>query len=106
MSNDECSTFVLAKERKEDRERMIVPKLLFPLKEWLWSFLPGHSFIWDFEEEEERQMEKLREEEMKPIHNTVKMIIIAGIITDYNSCCRFQVVSSSQSLVTAHQIPL
>lgn len=48
-------------ETKEDKEKEIDPKLLFPLKEWLWSFLPGHSFKWDFEDEEE-------EDEVVPIH--------------------------------------
>lgn len=54
-------SFIL--ETKEDREREIDPKLLFPLKEWLWSFLPGHSFKWDFEDEEEE------EDEVVPIHD-------------------------------------
>lgn len=55
-------------ETKADKEREIDPKLLFPLKEWLLSFLPGHSFKWDFEEEEEKMME----DEMMPIHQDVR----------------------------------
>lgn len=53
------------KETKEDKEKEIDPKLLFPLKEWLWSFLPGHAFKWDFEDEEE-------EDEVVPIHEDVR----------------------------------
>ena len=60
------------KEKKEDKEREIDPKLLFPLKEWLLSFLPGHSFKWDFEEEEERRIQKAKEQEMLPLHQEVK----------------------------------
>lgn len=55
-------------ERKEDKEREIDPRLLFPLKEWCLSFLPGHSFQWDFEEEENERLQKEKEEEMKPLH--------------------------------------
>ena len=58
-------------EKKEDKEREIDPKLLFPLKEWLLSFLPGHTFKWDFVEEEERQLKKAKQEELMPIHDTV-----------------------------------
>lgn len=59
-------------ESKEDKEREIDPKLLFPLKEWFMGFLPGHSFKWDFVEEEERRIEKAKDEEMRPIHEKVK----------------------------------
>ncbi|KAJ7384422.1 hypothetical protein OS493_021834 [Desmophyllum pertusum] len=54
----------LVLETKEDKERVIDPKLLFPLKEWLLSFLPGHTFKWDIEEEEE----KMTDAEGMPIH--------------------------------------
>ena len=37
-------------ETKEDRAREIDPKLLFPLKEWLYGFLPDHTFEWDIDE--------------------------------------------------------
>ncbi|XP_001632376.2 sodium-coupled monocarboxylate transporter 1 [Nematostella vectensis] len=39
-------------ETKEDRARakQLDPKLLFPTKAWLLSFLPGHKFEWDIEE--------------------------------------------------------
>ena len=53
------------KETKEDKEKEIDPKLLFPLKEWLWSFLPGPSVKWDFEDEEE-------EDEVVPIREDVR----------------------------------
>ena len=56
------------KETKEDKERVIDPKLLFPLKEWLLSFLPGHTFKWDIEEEEE----KMTDDEGMPIHQDVR----------------------------------
>ena len=26
------------------------PKLLFPLKDWLYGFLPDHKFTWDIDE--------------------------------------------------------
>ena len=57
---------------KEDKEREIDPKLLFPVKEWFLGFLPGRSFKWDFLEEEERRIEKENEEELMPIHEKVK----------------------------------
>ena len=37
-------------ETKEDRAREIDPKLIFPLKEWLYGFLPDHKFSWDIDE--------------------------------------------------------
>ncbi|XP_048584947.1 sodium-coupled monocarboxylate transporter 1-like [Nematostella vectensis] len=42
-------------ETKIDRARAeeLDPRLLFPTKAWLWSFLPGHKFEWDIEEEED-----------------------------------------------------
>ena len=59
-------------ETKEDKERVIDPKLLFPVKEWLLSWLPGHSFKWDFEEEEEAKLRAEDEfEENVPIHQEV-----------------------------------
>lgn len=42
----------LAFETKEDRDREIDPKLMFPLKEWLYGFLPDHSFSWGLDEDE------------------------------------------------------
>lgn len=42
----------LAFETKEDREREIDPKLMFPLKEWFYGFLPDHSFSWGLDEDE------------------------------------------------------
>lgn len=60
------------KETKEDRERVIDPKLLFPTKEWLMSWLPGHSFKWDFVEEEEAKLRAMTDEENKPIHDEVR----------------------------------
>ena len=36
-------------ETKEDRKRQISPKLFFPLKAWLYGFLPGHHFSWEEE---------------------------------------------------------
>ena len=39
-------------ETKEDREREIDPKLMFPLKEWFYGFLPDHSFSWGLDEDE------------------------------------------------------
>lgn len=60
------------KETKEDKEKEIDPKLLFPLKEWLWSFLPGHSFKWDFEDEEE-------EDEVVPIHEDVRHLNVSSL---------------------------
>ena len=36
-------------ETKEDRKRQINPKLFFPLKSWLYGFLPGHHFSWEEE---------------------------------------------------------
>lgn len=50
---------------------MIDPKLLFPVKEWLLSWLPGHSFKWDFVEEEEAKLRAEELEESKPIHQEV-----------------------------------
>ena len=50
---------------------MIDPKLLFPVKEWLLSWLPGHSFKWDFEEEEEAKLRAEELEEKEPIHQGV-----------------------------------
>lgn len=50
---------------------MIDPKLLFPVKEWLLSWLPGHSFKWDFVEEEEAKLREEELEESKPIHQEV-----------------------------------
>ena len=44
-------------ETKEDRERTIDPRLLFPLKEWLMGFLPGHTFTWDIEESDNENVE-------------------------------------------------
>ncbi|KAK2569132.1 Sodium-coupled monocarboxylate transporter 1 [Acropora cervicornis] len=41
-------SFVL--ESKEDRQRYLDPKLLFPLKAWLQGFLPGHQFSWEEED--------------------------------------------------------
>ncbi|XP_068672015.1 sodium-dependent multivitamin transporter-like [Montipora foliosa] len=38
-------------ETKEDRKKIIDPKLLFPVKEWLYGFLPGHSFTWDIDDD-------------------------------------------------------
>lgn len=55
-------------ETKEDKERVIDPKLLFPVKEWLLSWLPGHSFKWDFAEEEEAKLRAEELEETMPIH--------------------------------------
>ena len=45
---------LIFKETKADRAyaEELDPKLLFPTKEWLLSFLPGHDFEWDIEEEE------------------------------------------------------
>lgn len=37
-------------ETKEDRAREIDPKLLFPLKKWLYGFLPDHKFSWEIDE--------------------------------------------------------
>jgi len=37
-------------ETKEDRAREIDPRLLFPLKEWLYGFLPDHKFSWEIDE--------------------------------------------------------
>lgn len=51
---------------------MIDPKLLFPLKEWLLSWLPGHSFKWDFVEEEEAKLRAEEHEEARPIHQEVR----------------------------------
>lgn len=42
--------FVFFKESKEDRQRHLDPKLLFPLKAWLQGFLPGHQFSWEEED--------------------------------------------------------
>lgn len=42
----------LSSETKEDRAREIDPKLFFPLKDWLYGFLPDHSFSWDIDESE------------------------------------------------------
>lgn len=53
---------------KEDKERKIDPKLLFPVKEWFMGFLPGHTFEWDFVAEEEERLAKATEQEMMPIH--------------------------------------
>lgn len=53
---------------KEDKERKIDPKLLFPVKEWFMGFLPGHTFEWDFVAEEEERLAKAAEQEMMPIH--------------------------------------
>lgn len=53
---------------KEDKERKIDPKLLFPVKEWIMGFLPGHTFEWDFVAEEEERLAKAAEQEMMPIH--------------------------------------
>ncbi|XP_068761400.1 sodium-coupled monocarboxylate transporter 1-like [Montipora capricornis] len=38
-------------ETKADRQKEIDPKLLFPAKEWLYGFLPGHSFTWDIDDD-------------------------------------------------------
>ena len=35
---------------KEDKEKEVDPKLLFPWREWLRGFLPGHTFTWDIDE--------------------------------------------------------
>ena len=51
---------------------MIDPKLLFPTKEWLMSWLPGHSFKWDFVEEEEAKLRAMADEENKPFHDEVR----------------------------------
>ena len=67
---EQCS--FLFQANKEDKEREIDPKLLFPLKEWFLGFLPGRSFKWDFVEEEERRIQKADEQEMMPIHEKVK----------------------------------
>ena len=64
--------FIYLEETKEDREKEIDPKLLFPLKEWLLSWLPGHSFEWDFVAEEEARLKAMEEEESKPIHQDVR----------------------------------
>lgn len=53
---------------KEDKERKIDPKLLFPLKEWLMGFLPGHKFEWDFVADEEERLAKAKEQEMMQLH--------------------------------------
>lgn len=42
-------TASLLLETKEDRKRQISPKLFFPLKAWLYGFLPGHHFSWEEE---------------------------------------------------------
>ena len=51
----------LTQETKEDRQREVDPKLLFPLKAWLRGFLPGHKFTW----EEETDVSNEYENEMK-----------------------------------------
>ncbi|XP_074638240.1 sodium-coupled monocarboxylate transporter 1-like [Acropora palmata] len=53
---------------KEDKERKIDPKLLFPLKEWLMGFLPGHKFEWDFVADEEERLAKAKEQEIMQLH--------------------------------------
>jgi len=45
---------------------------LFPLKEWLLSWLPGHSFKWDFVEEEEAKLMAEEDLENMPIHQEVR----------------------------------
>ena len=56
---------------KEDKEREVDPKLLFPLKDWFKGFLPGHRFEWDFVAEEEERIAKAKDQEMMPIHQNV-----------------------------------
>ena len=71
-------------ETKEDKQRVIDPKLLFPLKEWLLSWLPGRSFKWDFAEEEEAKLRAEEHEENMPIHQEVrkeKNIIFKGSLS-------------------------
>lgn len=59
---------------KEDKEREVDPKLLFPLKDWFKGFLPGHRFEWDFVAEEEERIAKAKDQEMMPIHqNEIKI---------------------------------
>ena len=41
---------LISLETKEDHAREIDPKLLFPLKDWLYGFLPDHTFTWDIDE--------------------------------------------------------
>ena len=64
--------FIFFEATKEDKEREIDPKLLFPLKEWLLSWLPGHSFKWDFAEEEEAKLRAEEDQENMPIHQQVR----------------------------------
>ena len=45
--NHSFSVFI--KETKEDRQKQLNPKLLFPMKAWLRGFLPGHQFHWEEE---------------------------------------------------------
>ena len=51
---------------------MIDPRLLFPVKEWLLSWLPGHSFEWDFVAEEEAKLRAEERGENMPIHQEVR----------------------------------
>ena len=65
---------------KEDKERKIDPKLLFPVKEWFLGFLPGHTFEWDFVGEEEERLAKAAEQEMMPIHEKVGVVKLKRVI--------------------------
>ena len=50
--NNKHFTIFLSLETKEDRAREIDPKLLFPVKEWFYGFLPDHTFSWDIDEKD------------------------------------------------------
>ena len=56
-------------ETKEDRAREIDPKLMFPLKEWLYGFLPDHSFSWGLDEDEAKLKDYAQRVMYKKSHN-------------------------------------
>ncbi|KAJ7384424.1 hypothetical protein OS493_021836 [Desmophyllum pertusum] len=47
-----------ALETEEDRLREVDPKLLFPIKAWLRGFLPGHTFTWEEQIDDENDIKE------------------------------------------------